>query len=167
MKKGPGSVRAILLTAACFHTLSAAAQNIGSAPPAGLDASDIYAAFQLRVNDAPGTPAANAAALLQVGVRARLLGITSQSPFDAWTGAQALLTRPVPEASPSAADLVSFAGSTASALNALLLHSTASYVRVTSPALMVDQPIDLVREGLTLDLGTAQITSTNARPYMI
>src|SRR5579884_1972518 len=90
----------------------AVAQNLGAPPPLIADASDIYSAFALPVNDVPGTPVSDAAAQLQMGARAQKLGLTTHSAIDAWLGAKALLAslaRPIPLPPPSA---LLFSGST-------------------------------------------------------
>jgi len=139
-------------------------QNIGTSPQPGLDASDLYAAFRISLNDTSENPATQALTGLQVGMRARSLGLNGRSPLDAWTVAQSLLTRPV--ALPAkAAQPVLFTGTAAWALNAVLRSSPGGYIRVTASSLNVDQPIDLTQDGATLDLASTVLTST--QPYMV
>ena len=142
----------------------AAQQNLGTAPQANLDAADLYSVFHLPVSDSPGTPAGDAALGLQVGMRAQKLGLTAHSAYVAWTVAQTLLARPVPAPSFSPA---SFTGGYASGLNTFIANSSATYIRVTSDSIELDQPIRINREGVTIDLGAAQIASLSSQPYMV
>ena len=114
-------------------------------------------------------PVSAAAARLQMGVRAGQLGLTTHSAIDAWTGARTLLgslSQAAPSVPATSAASSLFNGSSASALNAFLASST-SYVRVTSVSISVDQPIDLIRDGVTLDLGATQLLATVSLPYMV
>jgi parallel beta-helix repeat protein len=141
-------------------------QNQGTAPQPSLDASDIYNAYQVPLNDLPGGIATDAASKLQVGERARTLGLTGLSPLEAWKAAPVLLMRPI--ADPAAPPAVTvFSGTTASALNAAIVNSASLSLRVASAAVSIDQPILVTREGFTLDLGSAQLTGANAQPYML
>jgi parallel beta-helix repeat protein len=145
--------------------LLASGQNIGTAPQPLLDGSNLYSAFGLALNDQPGTRAAAYAAGLQVAMRASKLGLTSQAPLDAWTDAQPLLTPPIPASSPATAAL--FNPTTASALNVALASPQNLYIRLTSPFLAIDQPIDIPRDGVTLDLGSAILSTLNNQAYFI
>ena len=159
--------RVIPLTALLLAgVFSASGQNLGSPPHPLLDASEIYSAFALPMTYSPGRPPADQEAQTQVGTRAQKLGLTTASAGAAWTAAQALLAAPAQI--PTAAVIVTpFTGSTASALNAVLKLSPNGYIRVTSATIGVDQPIEIAGQGLTLDLGAAQLTSATSQPYMI
>ncbi len=147
------------------------AQNTGPAPVTGVGALDIFSAFKLpSFPDDSGSPLESAVLGLQAGHRAKLLGLSRESPVDAWKGAQSLLTpAPAPRirntdaARPGA---VMFSGTTASDLNQLLSRTEVFHVVVTSAAIEMDQPIELQRAGFVLDLASAQLTGVNARPYM-
>ena len=146
-------------------------QNLGTAPVPALDAADIYTAFQLRVND-QGTPAASAVAGLQVGDRARRMGITSQTPSDAWFAAQALLAGTTLQIPPAPANSFTYTGSTVAGLNAAIANTLGVAIRVATPALTVDQPIEIARDGMTLDLGSTQLMAadpspTNLQPWIV
>ncbi len=154
-----------LVTFTCLAQ-NALAQNFGSPPQLSLDAANIYTAFAVALEDQPGSVTAVAAAQLQMGMRARSLAIGNRSATDAWTAAQTLLTPPLTLPGPAAAS-VSFSGSTASALNAFLQNAAAPYVRITSAAIAVDQPIVFAHDATTLDFGTAQLSAAGSVPYMI
>src|SRR4051794_7085534 len=63
-------------------------QNLGLPPTLGLNRSDLCSAFHVSVPDAVGSPAGDAATQLQVGVRARRLGLSLASAVTAWEDAQ-------------------------------------------------------------------------------
>jgi parallel beta-helix repeat protein len=160
--------RAILTLCAILTTAPLlSAQNLGAPPALMADASDIYRSLHVPINDVPGTPVSDAAAQLQMGIRAKKLGLTTQSAVDAWTGASALLGSLVTQAPAAAAYAATFNGSSASDLNAFLNGNPATYVRVLSASIVVDQTIDLNRDGLTLDLGSAQISAPYQQPYAL
>ncbi len=143
-------------------------QNLGAPPVPGIGLTDITSAFRLPpLPDAAGSPLQLAVAALQVGIRARELGLTSQSANDAWRQAQKLLTPRMPPNSVRSANVVAFGGTTASALNQLLAKPGVSSVQVTSVSLSIDQPLEIRRSDLVLDLGTAQITAANPQAYMV
>ena len=156
------SAIAILLTGA-----SVVAQNLGAPPPLIADASDIYTVFGFPINDVPGTPVSDAAAALQMGSRARKLGLTTRSAVDAWLKSQTLLASLAPQNPPPPSSALLFSGSTASALNQFLVGKAGAYVRVGSPAITIDQPIDISSNGITLDLGVAQLSASNPMPYLL
>jgi hypothetical protein len=164
---GPNTRAIVLLCTLLAADISAPAQNLGAPPPLMADASDIYQSLHLPVNDVPGTPVSNAAGQLQMGIRAKKLGVTTQSAIDTWTGASALLGSLVMQPPPAPSYAATFNGSAASDLNAFLTSNPATYVRVLSPSIVVDQVIDLNRNGLTLDLGSAQISAPYAQPYVL
>jgi parallel beta-helix repeat protein len=165
---GGPNTRAIVISCMILAAgVSAPAQNLGAPPPLMADASDIYRSLRLPINDVAGTPVSDAAGKLQVGIRARKLGLTTQSALDAWTGASALLGSLVTQAHPAPSYAATFNGSTASDLNALLSSNPTTYIRVLSASIVVDQVIDLNRDGLTLDLGTAQISAPYGQPYVL
>ncbi len=147
------------------------AQQYGKPADPGLGAVDVIQAFHLpSLKDAAGSPVENIVAALQVGKRAKLLGITSNSAIDAWNGAQMLVAENPPPISSrilSRTNPVVFNGTTASALNQLLGQPNGLNVRVTSDVLTVDQPIEIQRSGVTLDLGGAQLMGFTRYPYMI
>ncbi len=146
---------------------SEVAQNLGFPPALTLNEADIYSAFGLPpLRDAAGTPAENAASSTQVFKRAQALGLTSQSPIEAWQSAQIMLASNA-IAPRAAAAPASYSGTTASGLNQLLANPAISSIRVTAAALSIDQPIEIQRSGIWLDLGAALISSGGATGYML
>ncbi|MCU1327628.1 MAG: hypothetical protein JWN34_2998 [Bryobacterales bacterium] len=143
----------------------AEAQNLGSAPQLGLNGSDIYASFRLSPRDRPTDPAWDAAMELQVGVRARKLGLTRNSALRAWQDAKKLLVSSPPAA--AAPTAVIFDGTTASALNELLSTVQNTRVRVATTTLKIDRPIQGIRDGTTLDLGTSQLSPGTQGSFLI
>ena len=144
------------------------AQNLGAPPVPGVGLTDITAAFRLPpLPDSAGSPLQLSVAALQVGSRAKTLGLTDQSANEAWRQAQKLLTPRMPAGPLLPANVVVFTGATASALNQLLLKPGVSSVQVTSSSLSIDEPLEIQRSSLVLDLGNAQITAANPQPYMV
>jgi parallel beta-helix repeat protein len=148
---------------------AASSQVRGPGPTPNIHPMDVISAFHLPAfPDTAGMPLQTALAGLQVGQRAQALGLNSASATAAWQNAQAILNRraaaPVP---PHSGALVAFTGSKASALNQLISGTAASGIQVSSSTLLVDQPIEIARPGLALDLGTAQIVAGNPQSYML
>jgi len=129
--------------------------------PAGIHATDVYAAFNL-----PAPPEIDEFSALQVAKRAAVLGLTAQSPTDAWNEAAKLGGR-YPDVHVRPMNRVVFGGSTASALNQLLVRTDVSYVNVASLTIVVDQPVEIRRNGIVLDPGCAQLMAHNPQPYML
>ncbi|MDP9170048.1 MAG: right-handed parallel beta-helix repeat-containing protein [Acidobacteriota bacterium] len=150
--------------------LAAAAQQYGRPPAPGLGAIDVISAFRLpALRDTSDNPVEAIVAGLQVGRRATALGLTGKSPVEAWNGAQTLLASgpmPVTRRVLTQNGQVIFSGATASALNQLLLAPDSTNIKVTSAAIAIDQPIEIQRSGVTLDLGSAQLVSTSPS-YMV
>lgn len=161
--------RHLLLFAPLFSSIFLArphAQSLGTAPPFTIDVTNVYTAFGLPpLRDTSAGGLLPALSTTQVGQRAVMLGLNGQSPIDAWSAVAALspLSGLLPNTS---APAVPFSGTTASALN-ILLAGGPSAIEVLAPALQLDQPIEIRRDGLTLDLARAQIQATGARPYML
>lgn len=146
--------------------IAARAQSFGSAPSPRLTVTDLYSAFRLPpLMDAANDPLAPALSATQVGARAAVLGLNSQSPLDAWNTAAKVLETAARIDSPPAASTVAFTGATASALNRVLA-SGASSIILTAPSLAVDQPIEIPSR-VTLDLQQTLVTSATATPYML
>lgn len=160
-----GCARLLALTS--FACIIAPGQYLGTAPPFTLSESDIYSSFALpALADNAGSPAQTAAAPTQVYERARALGLTGQSALNAWAAAQAMMSAYVP--SPAApASWTPYSGSTASGLNQLLATSLGTAFQVTSAAMSVDQPIEIRRSGITLNLGSAAISGGAPGTYMV
>jgi parallel beta-helix repeat protein len=135
----------------------------------GIHPTDVYAAFKLPApQDAQGSALAIALAALQVGNRAKALGLSSASATNAWQTVQTILDEQLSTpAKQRGRKLVVFSGTSASALNQIIANAKTGRIRIVSPALTVDQPIEIQRGDLTLDLGTAQITSANSQSYML
>lgn len=146
---------------------SGVAQTLGFSPPLTLSESDIYTAFGLPpLRDSPGTPAQTAAAATQVYKRAQALALTSHSAIDAWQAAETMLT--VHDIGSASTGLsTTYSGSSASGLNQLLANPALGSIRVIGTALTIDQPIEIRRSRLSLDLGAAAISSASASVYML
>ena len=148
---------------------SARPQDIGRAPELGADARDLGADFKLPpLRDGSDGPLARQLAGLQVGQRAKTLGLDARSAYAAWRAADATLQAArarVGTAPP--ARLRVFAGARASELNALLRDPTVPGVRVTSAELLVDEPILLRRAKLWLDLGGAELRAEKEVPRFL
>lgn len=148
------------------------AQNLGYPPKAGVNAMDIYTAFVLSsYEDNQGNPLDSTLSGLQVGERSAALGLSQQSAIQAWQAAQHLYESAAAprrrRSSPSPSQSVIFTGSLASALNLVLARTGVSAVYVAGPALSVDQPIEINRSGLSLDLGATRFTGANPQSYMV
>lgn len=155
----------LLLCAGAFQR--GAAQGLGSSPPLTFSEADIYSVFGLPpLQDAAGTAAQSDAASTQVYKRAQTLGLTSQSALNAWQSAQIMIavnsTGFVSAGAPTL-----YSGTTASGLNQLLANPALSSIRVTASSLAIDQPIEIRRSEVSLDLGAAAISSASAAVYML
>ena len=130
-----------------------------------LDVTDVYSVFHLPpLRDTQAGGLISVLSATQAGQRAAILALSRQSANDAWTAGAALYQKvqpPLLTNSPTP-----FSGTTASALNKLLVSAHASVV-VTSAALIVDQPIEIRAAGTSLDLGSAVLTSNTSSPYML
>lgn len=131
--------------------------------------TDVVSAFQLPAfPDQPNTPLETAFIALQVGGRAQTLGLTGASATSAWQTAQTILARNTSLAVPPASgNLQVFSGATASALNQAIANPATARIQVVSPTLTVDQPIEVQRSNVALDLGTTQIAASNLQPWML
>lgn len=157
----------VLLSTICVTVLrfAAVAQNLGTAPTPGLNAIDPSIAFQLPpLPDTVTGGLASALSSTQVGIRASMLSLNGASPLDAWSKASNVLA-PQPPAPCSAAQMP-FSGPTASQLNALLKGGCLSVV-VTAPTLTIDEPIEVQRGGIVLDLGKSVLSASAGLPYML
>jgi parallel beta-helix repeat protein len=105
---------------------------------------------------------------LQVGKRARALGLGPRSAQEAWARADASIvaarSRLAAVAPPGG---VRFSGSRASELNAVLRDPARRVVKVGSPRLLIDEPIQVRRPGTWLDLGTAELQSAAGGPRFV
>lgn len=138
--------------------------NVGTAPELGAAARDLAASFQLPpLHDQPGSPLVAQVGALQLGKRARALGLHAGSAYEAWEGADAILqaARPRLEAAPPAG-LRTFGGARASELNALLRDESVRGVKVTSRQLEVDEPLRVRRAKVWLDLGNAELRASGS-----
>lgn len=157
----------VSLAMVCIVALSLRAQSADLPPADRLNATDVYNKFRLPPLKDRTSPLASAAASLHVIDRAHTLGITAQSATEAWQKAELLLAAantPEPVASEPP---IRFSGAEASALNRILAAPGPSSITVTSPAVEIDEPLLITRKGVTLDLGMAQLTTTEAPPYLI
>ncbi|HEY3839029.1 MAG TPA: right-handed parallel beta-helix repeat-containing protein [Bryobacteraceae bacterium] len=143
------------------------AQNLGTPPPLGLSATDIYSVFRLpSLKDGPSDPLSDLATTLQVAIRAQALSLNGQSPIDSWASAQATIAAMGLDVEPQAT-AVPFNGTTASALNQLIADTSVARIRVMNPTLTVDHPVVIQRSGLTIDFARAQFTPATSDPYMV
>ena len=146
----PRLILIALLGAAC----ASAAPDFGDAPPMGPAARDLAAAHRLppwRESRDPVLAAQLSG--LQVGVRARALGLTPDSATRVWVESSATLRAARERLSvPLPASVHTFSGTTASRLNAVLADRSITAVRVTTPVLRVDVPVTIGRSNLRLEL---------------
>jgi parallel beta-helix repeat protein len=155
--------------AICAFACAAFAQTRGPAATPDLHPTDIYSHYSLpALQDGPGAPLAAALAALQVGMRAQTLGLSSTSATAAWRAAQTLLERPALVPGPPAPqNSIVFSGTTASALNQVISSSGADRIQVTAANLTIDQPIEIRRSNLALDLANTQLVSATSQHYML
>ena len=160
--------RRIYLTAvALFVAARLTAQFHGPPPATGMHPIDIFKAMHLPpFQDGGSGPLASAISALQVVSRAKTLGISGSSATNAWRDADEMLAAESPPvARPGSA--VVFAGATASALNRLISNAGVNRIRLTSATLTIDQPVEITRQNLTIDLSKAEIVSASPQAYMI
>ena len=161
IRLGSGVIAAALLTVAT------PAQELGTAPPLMVDAPDLYAAFHLpALKDTPDGGLISVFSTTQVGTRAKALRLSAHSPLEGWSAAATLIEQ-FRAAQPENTDpAATFSGSTAAALNKFVASGVTS-VAVTAPVLTVDQPIELNRDGVLLDLRSAVLSPAGTQPYML
>ena len=170
MRGRRASLLAFLLLASPVRPV--AAQGVGTPPLADFAFHDLPQAYALPpLKDAASGRLGRDVSHLQVMTRARSLGLDTRSATEAWrqAGGQLAAARHAVELarSPGAGEVV-FAGARASELNALLKSSPTGRVRVTTPRLIVDQPLRIGRDGVRLDFGTAQVVGSDPRqPYIV
>ncbi len=160
------SIAAILACSALFPALTLG-QSLGVAPAAKLSATDLFADFHLPpLKDTPDQTLLKQANSLQVLKRAHTLGLSSLDALAAWRRAGALLHQNEKAVeSPRNAEV--FNGAKASELNRLLLLPGISAVRVSGQSLTVDEPIQFMRGGIFLDLGTARLRASTKLAYAL
>lgn len=148
----------MLISAGVTFVALSIAQSL--APQTRIGAIDIYSAFRLpllkedTLRPQIGT--------LGVVERAQALGVESSTATDAWQKAEKMFG---PATAPAQGPATVFAGGQASALNRLLERNLS--VRVSSPAIDVDEPIRIARDGVSLDLGDARLQASGAIPYAL
>jgi hypothetical protein len=144
-------------------------QPYGTPPRLSVNPIDVFSAFSLPpVPDSAVSPLTPIVAALQVGHRAAALSLSDTSATAAWQNAQNLLNqRATRSARPPNAKTVVFSGATASLLNQVIAGSGVVRIQVISEMLSIDQPIEIRRSGLTLDLGPAQLVADNPQSYML
>lgn len=144
-------------------------QPYGPTPRLSVNPIDIFSAFNLPpLPDNAGTALTSSVDALQVGSRAAALFLSDASPTAAWQNAQNLLNQRAlqPTKAPSGKTVV-FSGATASLLNQVIADSGVVRIEVISEMLSIDQPIEIQRSSVTLDLGPAQLAAANLQPYMM
>ena len=147
----------------CFLS-SAPAQNLGFPPSTSITPLDVYTAFRLPPLRDNGDPALNRANLpLQVIKRAIALKLTADSATDTWKNAAALLKESSP---PVSVPAVPIAPQSASELNRILADPSVSNVKLTSD-LVLEAPIDIVRNGIRIDFNFVNVSAPSGTPWMI
>ncbi len=147
----------------CLMPISAVCQSLGTPPPLTVQATDLYTAFRLPpLRDTPAGGLAVALSSTQVGRRAATLALNGQSATDAWSAAGPLLQSFVPQGAAAPAPCPA---STAAGITQQLTAGCKS-VAVSSTSLTLDGPIEIQQNGVTLDLGAANIDAA-AAPYAI
>jgi hypothetical protein len=144
-------------------------QNRGPTAGFGLHPTDVFSAFNLpALQNQTGSPLADAVNVLQVGNRANALGLSGGSALNAWQVVDALTRRSVGLTVPRIpGKSIVFSGNSASALNRLIADLDIGRIQVVSATLTIDQPVEIQRTGLVLDLGTAQLVGNNPQSYML
>ena len=145
------------------------AEPYGPPPRLSVNPIDIFSAFNLPpLPDSGDTALALSVDALQVGNRAAALSLSGTSATAAWQSVQNLLNqRASRSARPSSGKTVVFSGGTASLLNQVIAGSEVVVIQVNSEMLSIDQPIEIRRSGLTLDLGPAKLVAANPQLYML
>jgi hypothetical protein len=162
-----GLLLSLLLAGLCHD--AARAENLGQPPMLGAAARDPRSSFQLPpLRDAAGSDVRRQLDAMQVGRRARQLGLTAASALEGWRSADATLAAARSRLVAAApAQLRSFSGTRASQLNALLRDPAVTAVRVVGPRLEVDEPVLLRRATLWLDLGSAELRAVPNGPRFL
>jgi hypothetical protein len=162
-----GAMRTAIVATALAGALPG--QTAGALSGFGVHPTNVFSAFQLPpLPDAAGGTLATAVGALQVGDRANALGLSSVSAINAWQAAQALIQKQQSvSAAPQSGKPVVFTGASASALNRIIANTEITGIQVVTGTLAVDQPIEIQRGNLSLDLGTTQIVAANPQSYML
>jgi parallel beta-helix repeat protein len=156
----------ILLALACAIALAAGPDG-NKAPSSATDATDIFSAFRLpTLADSGAGSLQSVLSTTQAGRRARMLSLTGRSAMEAWSAADKLIGTESTPACATGTTMVRFSGKKASALN-LLLASEAASVEVTADSLSLDEPIEIHRNRVTLDLGHARLQIAHNEPYVL
>jgi len=150
-------------------TCAWAAPDFGEAPPLGAAARNLATTHRLPPWRESRDPVLAAQlGTLQVGARARALGLTPDSATRAWTEASATLQAARERlAAPPPASVHTFSGTTASRLNAVLADRSITAVRVTTPVLRVDVPVTIRRSNLRLELGATELRPVGDAPRFL
>ena len=142
------------------------AEDLGRAPDLGAGARDLAASFRLpELRDGDNGPLMRQVSHLQVGKRARALGLSGRSAHEAWIRADVLLAGArlrLDAEQPRGAVL--FSGTRASELNVVLRDSVNRVVKVASSRLLIDEAIQVRRPGTWLDLGAAELQGVLSGP---
>jgi len=148
---------------------AAAAADLGEAPRLGASPRDVATAHRLPpLREGRDPVLAAELGALQVGARARALGLTPGSASHAWSDANATLQGARTRlAAPPPRTVHTFAGTTASRLNAVLADRSIGAVRVTAPVLRIDVPLTIERSDLRLDLGGTELRSLDDGPRFL
>ena len=147
----------------------ASAEDLGRAPELGVAARELSTDYKLPpLRDQRDGEPAKQVGKLQVGTRARELGLNARSAPDAWTAADGTLQAARARLSATApAGLRDFAGKRASELNALLRDPAIPGVKVSSPTLEADEPVLLRRSKFWLDLGSTELSAAHGGPRFL
>ena len=143
------------------RAVPSAGAPIGLPPALDVAGRDLATRLALpALPDRPGSDAARQAAALQVGIRAKRLGLDGSSATEAWRAGGATLADARERLAHPPPQLRRFNGSRASALNRLLAEPGVTGVRVGSATLQVDETIRLRRAGVWLDLGRSRLAAS-------
>lgn len=134
-----------------------------------LGATDVFSTYQLPPPaDSRTSPLWSQVSKLQVFSRAQTLSLTIKSPIDAWKKADNALGEAIALANrPMTGQAIKFSGKNVSDLNALIRRADGQAIRVVSDSLIVNEPLFIRINRLTLDLGNTTLIKSAAVPYLV
>jgi hypothetical protein len=160
-----------LLLAVLSPTISVALQQgtYGDEPPTDFAARDVFLEYDLpQLRDHSTDALKQAIQHTQVLARAERLELNRQAATSVWMRAGDIYRIGMGlVSSPSLEKPTLFKGASASELNALLALPKTRSVRVTATNIRIDVPIKIARAGIDIDLGNAQLVSSNAQAFML
>lgn len=162
----PSFIRPLLLGTLLAFELHG--QTLGDPPPLGASSRDLAASFHLPPLPQPAGEVRAQLDRLQVGRRAKELGIDGSSALRAWHAADSTLRSARARLlEPGPANVRRFTGTRASQLNAVLRDPAVTAVRVEAPALTMDVPVLLARPDLRLELGATRLEAVPGGPRFL